>query len=83
MRDEIEAVLPEIVDVRGQFTMRDLMSRLNPQNEDRRRWAVEKAVLRLSRCSKQSGQRITPLGLGTYLEGNRVPGLPRRVVEET
>ena len=50
VRDEIEAVLPELVDERGEFTMKELMARLNPGNEDRRRWAVEKAVRRLAKC---------------------------------
>lgn len=49
VRDEILAVLPELVGARVEFTMNALMTRLNPGNEDRRQWAVEKAVRRLAR----------------------------------
>ena len=61
VRDEIEAVLPELVDEHGEFTMRELMTRLNPVNAERRRWAVEKAVWRLARVPAGS---ITLRGLG-------------------
>lgn len=48
MRDEILAVLTEIVDQHGEFTERDLMARLNPDKQVRRQWAVEKALTRLA-----------------------------------
>ncbi len=48
VRDEILAVLVELVDERGAFTERDLMARLNPDKQARRRWAVEKALTRLA-----------------------------------
>ena len=48
VRDEILAVLPELVNEHGEFTLRDLIARLNPDNGERRRWAVEKAVARLT-----------------------------------
>ncbi|HQU00468.1 MAG TPA: hypothetical protein PLG60_08180, partial [Acidimicrobiales bacterium] len=37
LRDEVLAVLPEMVDERGEFRLRDLVVRLNPDNELRRR----------------------------------------------
>ena len=51
MRDEILAVRPELVDGRGEFMLRDLMARLNPDKQVRRRWAVEKALARMSDAS--------------------------------
>ena len=48
VRDEILAVLPEIVNQHGEFTERDLMARLNPDKQVRRRRAVEKALTRLA-----------------------------------
>ena len=47
VRDEILAVLPEIVNQHGEFTERDLMARLNSDKQVRRR-AVEKALTRLA-----------------------------------
>ncbi len=47
MRVEILAALPEIVDERGEFRLRDLVARLNPDNDLCRRWAVEQAVKRM------------------------------------
>ena len=47
LRDEILAVLPELVDERGEFRLRDLVARLNPDNDQRRRWAVERTLARL------------------------------------
>ena len=40
VRDEILAVLPELVDEWGEFTMSQVMARLNPDEEERRGWAV-------------------------------------------
>ncbi len=66
VRDEILAVLPELVDERGEFRSADLVARLNPDNEERRRWAVEKTLWRFVRMA---GGEITiePLGRGKYL----------------
>ena len=58
--DEILAVLPELVDERGEFRMRDLVGRLNSDNDLRRRWAVEKAVQRMEVTS------LVRLGAGRY-----------------
>ena len=60
VRDEILAVLPELVDERGEFTMQDLVARLNPDNDNRTRWAVEKALLRL-RAVEEPGSALTRL----------------------
>jgi hypothetical protein len=60
VRDEILAVLPELVDERGEFTMQDLVARLNPDNDNRTRWAVEKALMRL-RAVEEPGSALTRL----------------------
>ncbi len=65
VRDEILAVLPELVDERGEFTMQDLVARLNPDNDNRTRWAVEKALLRL-RAVEEPGSALTRLGSGRF-----------------
>lgn len=65
VRDEILAVLPELVDGRNEFRMRDLMDRLNPYEDSRRRWAVEKALVRL--CTEvTSTSGVTRTGAGRY-----------------
>ena len=63
VRDEILVVLPELIDERGEFTMRQVQARLNPGNDARRGWAVEKAVQRMSR---QLPNRILLLGGGCF-----------------
>ena len=47
VRDEILAVLSELVNECGEFKLRDLMTRLNPDRDPRRRWAVEKVIFRM------------------------------------
>ncbi len=66
VRDEILAVLPKLVDEHGEFTMRDLMARLNADNEERRRWAVEKALRRLARWKGVEIMGVEPVGYGRY-----------------
>lgn len=66
VHDEILAVLPEIVDGRGEFTMKDLMARLNSGNEERRRWALEKAMLRLTNAVPFDRLGLERLGPGRY-----------------
>ncbi len=51
VRDEILAVLPELINERGEFRLGDLVARLNPDDDLRRRWAVEKALARMSDAS--------------------------------
>lgn len=65
VRDEILSVLPELVDERGQFRLRDLVARLNPDNDPRRRWAVEKAVQRLA-SGRGSSASLQCLGRGRW-----------------
>ena len=64
-RDEVLAVLPELVDERGVFTMRQVQARLNPDDDARRGWAVEKAVRRMTGTSGTSLPLIA-LGSGRY-----------------
>ena len=60
VRDEILAMLPELVDGRGVFRLRDLVARPNSDNDLRRRWAVEKAIQRMEVTS------LVRLGAGRY-----------------
>ncbi len=60
VRDEILAMLPELVDGRGVFRLRDLVARLNSDNDLRRRCAVEKAIQRMEVTS------LVRLGAGRY-----------------
>ena len=60
VRDEILSVLLELVDGRGVFRLRDLVARLNSDNDLRRRWAVEKATQRMEVTS------LVRLGAGCY-----------------
>ena len=64
--DEILAVLPELVDERGVFRLGDLIARLNPDNDVRRRWAVEKALWRLTHASSPTDKNLMHLGSGHY-----------------
>ena len=64
VRDEILAVLPELVNEWGEFTMRQVQARLNPGNDARRGWAVEKAMQRLS--VRSDGHVLKALGGGRY-----------------
>lgn len=66
VRDEVLAVLPELIDEHGEFTMRDLLSRLNPEGENRRRWAVEKAVWRLVERPLREATLVTRRGPGLF-----------------
>ena len=62
-RDEILAVLPELVNERSEFTERSLIARLSPDRQDRRRWAVEKALARLTVARKDQqplADRVSP-----------------------
>ena len=65
MRDEILAVLLELIDEHGEFMMRDLLSRLNPEDENRR-WAVEKAVWRLVQRPLRVATIVTRRGPGLF-----------------
>ena len=62
MRDEICAVLPELVDEHGEFTKRAVMARLNPGRDERRGWAVDKALQRMARSDREAGGvvRVAP-----------------------
>ena len=63
VRDEILAVLAELMDERGEFRFRDLVARLNPDNDLRRRWAMEKALMRLC-ADEEPGSTLTRVGSG-------------------
>ena len=65
VRDEILAVLADVVDERGEFRLRDLVARLNPDKDLRRQWAVEKALLRLCADEELAGARAL-VELGRY-----------------
>lgn len=71
VRDEILAVLPELVDEWGEFTMSQVMARLNPDEEERRGWAVEKAMQRLGRGGGPGVVRLNVLGRGRYLRSEQ------------
>lgn len=47
MSDEIPAVLPQLADEGVQFRMHDVVSQLNPDNDQRRWHSVGKALMRL------------------------------------
>ena len=63
---EILAVLPELVDERGEFTERDLMARLNPDKHVRRQWAVEKALTRLAMDRQDHPALVNRLAPGLF-----------------
>ncbi len=63
VHDEILVVLPELVDGREELRFADLVVRLNPDNDERRWWAVEKAVWRMAGTSGMSLPLIA-LGIG-------------------
>ena len=65
VRDEILAVLRERVDENGEFRVRDLVVRLNPDKDLRRQWAVEKALMRLCADEELAGALVR-VGLGRY-----------------
>ncbi len=65
VRDEILSVLPELVDERGEFRLADLVARLNPDKDQRRQWAVEKAVWRMAGASGMS-LPLVALGIGRF-----------------
>ena len=65
VRDEILAVLRERVDENGEFRVRDLVVRLNPDEDLRRQWAVEKALMRLCADEELAGALVR-VGLGRY-----------------
>ena len=66
VRDEILAVLPELINERGEFRLGDLVARLNPDNDLRRRWAVERAVCRLHVTGGAEDARIARIKPGCY-----------------
>ena len=67
VRDEILAVLPELIDEDGEFRLRDLVARLNPDNDLRRRWAVERTLSRLFVGGLPDGGNFVRSGWGRYL----------------
>lgn len=66
VRDEILAVLPELIDEHGELMMCDLLSRLNPEGDNRRRWAVEKAVWRMANTAPFETLSLEHLSQGRY-----------------
>ncbi len=66
MRDEILAVLPELINERGEFRLGDLVARLNPDDDLRRRWAVEKALVRLANRTSEVEAVKTSSRSGAY-----------------
>ena len=66
LRDEVMAALPELVAERGEFRLRDLVARLNPDNDLRRRWAVERTLTRLLNEGLPNGSTIVRTGWGRY-----------------
>ncbi len=66
LRDEVVAVLPGLVDERREFKLHDLVARLNPDNDLRRRWAVEKTLARLFHTGLPDGSMIVRTGRGRY-----------------
>lgn len=66
LRDEVVTVLPELVDERGEFRLRDLVACLNPDNELRRRWAVERTLSRLFVSGLPDDSTIVRSGWGRY-----------------
>jgi hypothetical protein len=66
LHDEVVAVLPELVDERREFKLHDLVASLNPDNDLRRRWAVERTLTRLFHTGLPDGSIIVRTGWGRY-----------------
>ncbi len=73
MRDEICAVLPELVDEHGEFTKRAVMARLNPGRDERRGWAVDKALQRMARSDREAGG-VVRVASGSFQAGQKARG---------
>ena len=66
VRTEILAVLDELVGDDGILAQRDVVARLNPGGEERRRWAIERALWRMAHRGRGGDPELEVLGRGRY-----------------
>lgn len=67
MRTEILAVLDEFVSEDGILTQRDIVTRLNPAGDERRRWAIGRALWRMAHCGRVGDPVLEVMGRGKHL----------------
>ncbi len=67
MRTEILAVLDELVGADGILTQRAVVARLNPLGDERRTWAIGRAMWRMAHHGRIGDPILEPLGRGIYL----------------
>jgi hypothetical protein len=66
VRTEILAVLDELVGEDGILAQRAVVARLNPSGDERRRWAVERALWRMAHRSRVLDPVLESAGPGAY-----------------
>ncbi len=66
VRTEILAVLDELVGDDGIVSQRDIVARLNPAGDERRTWAIGRALWRMAHRRRVSDPVLEALGRGRY-----------------
>ena len=72
VRDEILSVLGELVGADGILTQRDVVAWLNPSGDERRRWAIGRALWRMAHRRREGDPVLEAVGRGRYrVSGSR------------
>ncbi len=72
VRNEILAVLGELVGADGILTQRDVVAWLNPSGDERRRWAIGRALWRMAHRRREGDPVLEAVGRGRYrVSGSR------------
>ena len=66
VRTEILAVLDELVGSDGILTQRAVVARLNPEDDERRNWAIARALWRMAHQRRDGDPVLESKGPGTY-----------------
>ncbi len=59
-------MLDELVGENGILTQRDVVARLNPDGDERRRWAIERTLWRMAHRRREGDPVLKVVGLGKY-----------------
>ncbi len=73
VRTEILAVLDELVGENGILTQRNVVAQLNPDGDERRRWAIERALWRMAHRRREGDPALVALGPGRYCVTHATP----------